>query len=50
MYWEGDIGQPAANSISQIRGSSERRASGLESEIFVHLCRESRDKRYEVIR
>lgn len=37
MHVGGGIGQPAANSISQARGSCERRANGLERETFVDL-------------
>ena len=44
MHVGGGIGQPAANSISQVRGSCERRASGLEREILVDLCRKAERK------
>lgn len=38
MHVGGGIRQPAANSISQARGSCKRRANGLERETFVDLC------------
>lgn len=44
MHVGGGTGQPAASSISQVRGSCERRASGLEREIFVDLCRKAETK------
>jgi len=44
MHMAGGIGQPAANSISQVRGRYERRASGLERKIFADLCRKAEKK------